>query len=293
MHPIKQDKDMFPSASFGVLSALVGAAAVLSTGSGCNQQKAPVTEAHSQDHTGSSHGDHSHHAATTNSMLMIATNPAPVTPGVAVSLHMMIHQPNGAMVRKFELTHEKLVHLIVVSEGLEHFAHVHPDVDKSGNFSTQFTFPSSGKYLLFADHKASGEQEATARGELQVGTGVAEVSRLEPNAPGRVSGDSLTADVTIGIESAGSRKITFEISDASGKPVTDLEQYLGAMGHLVIISADGSKYVHAHPNENGQEKAGHVSFEAHFTSPGTYKGWGQFQRGGEVRTIPFVVRIEM
>lgn len=36
---------------------------------------------------------------------------------------------------------------------------------------------------------------------------------------------------------------------------------------------------------------GKVEFEVHFPGPGTYKGWGQFQRGDHVFTIPAVVKV--
>ena len=34
-----------------------------------------------------------------------------------------------------------------------------------------------------------------------------------------------------------------------GRPVADLEPYLGAMGHCVIISQDTQTYLHVHPEQ--------------------------------------------
>lgn len=65
---------------------------------------------------------------------------------------------------------------------------------------------------------------------------------------------------------------------------------MGAMGHLVILSADGKEYVHAHPAD-GKTAPGVVAFQAHFPKAGLYKGWGQFKRGGQVRVVPFVVNL--
>jgi hypothetical protein len=53
------------------------------------------------------------------------------------------------------------------------------------------------------------------------------------------------------------------------------------MGHLVIISADGKHYVHAHAVERKFANAV-VEFAAHFTQAGIYKAWGQFQRSGQM-----------
>jgi hypothetical protein len=63
------------------------------------------------------------------------------------------------------------------------------------------------------------------------------------------------------------------------------------MGHLVIISADGKLYVHAHAVE-GKSANGVVEFAAHFTQAGIYKAWGQFQRAGQVYTVPFVLKVD-
>jgi hypothetical protein len=86
-------------------------------------------------------------------------------------------------------------------------------------------------------------------------------------------------------------RISFALSDAAGRPAADLQPYLGAMGHLVVLSADGMRYVHAHPVEEASP-AGTVAFDAHFPGPGLYKGWGQFRRAGRVSDLPVVVRIE-
>ena len=115
---------------------------------------------------------------------------------------------------------------------------------------------------------------------------------LKPNAPGRVSADGLTADIAIDKAMSGEMTmISFTLFNAAGKPVADLQPYLGAMGHLVVLSADGMEYIHSHPVE-GKSAGGAVAFESHFPRPGTYKGGGQFRRSDTVHVMPFVVRIE-
>ena len=90
---------------------------------------------------------------------------------------------------------------------------------------------------------------------------------------------------------ASETSITFALLDDAGAPVNDLQTYLGAMGHLVILSADGRDYVHAH-NDAKSAPDGRVRFEAHFPNPGLYKGWGQFRRGEDVSTVPFVIEVK-
>ena len=69
-----------------------------------------------------------------------------------------------------------------------------------------------------------------------------------------------------------------------------MEPYMGALGHLMFVSAAG-KYVHVHPVGEDADR-GTVEFEAHFPDPGLYKGWGQFKKSGQVRVIPFALKVE-
>ncbi len=107
---------------------------------------------------------------------------------------------------------------------------------------------------------------------------------------------------------------------ASGKPADDLQNYLGALAHFVIISEDMKDFVHAHPVAKGEKMDGmkmdgmqmdeskphdhekmtgetkkvsdsEVSAHTGFPRAGIYKLWAQFQRGGKVINVPFIVRV--
>ncbi len=107
-----------------------------------------------------------------------------------------------------------------------------------------------------------------------------------------VPGDGLRAKIAVeGASGGGEATITFDLSDAAGKPVEDLQPYMGAMGHLVVLSGDGKEYVHAHPAEAKPGTSSRVVFRAHIMKPGLYKGWGQFRRMDTVRVVPFVFKV--
>jgi hypothetical protein len=83
----------------------------------------------------------------------------------------------------------------------------------------------------------------------------------------------------------------------NGQPLTDVEPYLAAMGHCVIVSEDGQTYLHSHPEQlltpSSDARGGpDVAFHTRFPRPGRYKVWGQFQRGGKVLVADFVVNVE-
>ena len=237
-----------------------------------------------------SHGDQGgHENIVTQRKLTVGTEPSQPRAGSPTKLVLQIPDENGEPIKTFDVLHEKLVHLIVVREGLDEFAHLHPEVDASGTITIEHAFPKSGKYRLFADHQPQGKSPGLAAGELVVAGDDEPAAALVPNASNEVAVGEIKAHVTI---KPGDRETTvrFHLVDAAGQAVGDLQPYLGAMGHLVIISANGREYVHAHPlGEAKTAPEGAVEFAAHFPKPGIYKAWGQFQRDGSVFTVPFVI----
>ena len=227
------------------------------------------------------------------SKLMIQTDPAQVIAGKPTTLKLMIHGADGEMVKNFEVVHEQKIHLIIVRDGLGQFAHIHPEVDAKGNATVSYTFPTGGNYWLYADHKPTGKVQATATAQIKVDGDTPAIPVLTPNVPGEISGDGLRAKVAVKSASGGGEAtITFDLTDMAGKSVEDLQPYMGAMGHLVVLSSDGKEYVHAHPADAKPGTSSRVVFQAHIMKPGLYKGWGQFRRMDTVRVVPFVFKVD-
>jgi hypothetical protein len=91
-------------------------------------------------------------------------------------------------------------------------------------------------------------------------------------------------------------KMTFEIRDANGKPISNLEPLMAAGGHCVIIDAKGREFLHVHPAEEVDDVASwrggpSVSFLANFPKPGLYRAWGQFQHEGRLLTADFTFEV--
>ncbi|MEQ1904344.1 MAG: YHS domain-containing protein [Pirellulaceae bacterium] len=125
---------------------------------------------------------------------------------------------------------------------------------------------------------------------MQHGGDSVPAAKLVPETTGLARGDGLQAKVTMRDPKEGSRVVSFQLQQDDQQPVHDLEPYLGAMGHLVVVSAIGKDYVHAHPLTESSAD-GKVEFEVHFPRLGIYKLWGQFQRSGRVYTLPIVLDI--
>ena len=80
-----------------------------------------------------------------------------------------------------------------------------------------------------------------------------------------------------------------------GEPVTDLQPYLAAYGHLVILRAGDLAYVHVHPNGepgDGVTAPGpDVTFHTAVPGLGTYRLFLDFKHGDLVRTAAFTLPI--
>jgi hypothetical protein len=85
--------------------------------------------------------------------------------------------------------------------------------------------------------------------------------------------------------------LNFNIQDESTKaPITNLQPYLGAVGHVVILTEDTEQYLHVHPIDE-KTSGPEARFATTFPKSGIYKIWAQFKHNDKVFTVPFVVKI--
>jgi len=234
--------------------------------------------------------DHSAHGFDTNAYhLTLTSEPQAPQAGEQVEVTVQLTDAYGAAVSDFEIVHEKKLHLVIVREGLDKFTHIHPEPGPQGTMVTAMTFPEGGTYYFYADFTPRDGQAVTLMAELRIEGEASPAPPLDPYVPGMVQTGELLADVGVS-QTQGLHQISFSLKDLSEAPITDLQPYLGAMGHLVILSADGQHYVHAHPADGGDPAT--VAFNVVFPGPGIYKGWGEFQRGGAVLVVPVVMQID-
>jgi uncharacterized membrane protein YgcG len=92
-----------------------------------------------------------------------------------------------------------------------------------------------------------------------------------------------------------STALTMHVSK-NGRPVTDLEPYLAAFGHLVMLRDGDMAYIHVHPDGHpgdGKTAPGpEIVFFAEAPSYGQYRLFLDFQHQGKVRTAEFTVNVE-
>ena len=77
------------------------------------------------------------------------------------------------------------------------------------------------------------------------------------------------------------------LTDENGRPVRDLEPWLGAIGHLLLVPR--TRIERGKPSRRTSvivaPADGRIPFLVRLPRAGPYKGWLQFQRRGRVETL--------
>ncbi|MFP5370395.1 MAG: hypothetical protein ACLGI3_06565 [Actinomycetes bacterium] len=216
--------------------------------------------------------------------------------GAGTGLAYRIVGADGEPVTAYEPSHDKDMHLIAVRRDTTGFQHVHPALGADGTWRVPLDL-TPGSWRVFADFvPATGD----AAGEtLTLGADLAVAGDHRPQAlppqsrTTQVDGYTVTldGDLVPGKES----ELTLSVS-RDGQPVTDLQPYLAAYGHLVALRVGDLAYLHVHPAGepgDGRTPAGpDIIFYATAPSTGDYRLFLDFQHDGVVRTAEFTGRAD-
>jgi len=196
--------------------------------------------------------------------------------------------PDGKPVIAYEPSHEKDLHLIAVRRDLTGFQHLHPTLSTTGTWTTQLAL-TPGEWRMFADFIPAGKTEGLTLGaDLHV-AGDYRPQRLPAASRTAEVGDytvALRGDLVPGVES----ELTLNVA-RDGVPVTDLQPYLGAYGHLVALRDGDLAYLHVHPagvpGDGATSPGPDVTFFTTAPSAGRYRLFLDFRHEGVVRTAEF------
>ena len=220
--------------------------------------------------------------------LDLTMTPRAVKPNQPTQLKFTVHDPwKDRTVKDFQIVHEKLFHMFVVSQDLQFFVHDHPVFQPDGDFVYNLAFPKAGMYRVLGDFYPDGATpQLIAKSVIVAGT---------PPPPAALPRDystkqaenlqvELTTDPPQPI--AGIKTLLyFHI-----KPGEGFEKYLGAWGHMLVASDDLIDLIHTHPfiADGGPQ----VQFNVTFPRPRPYRVWVQFQSKGVVNTAHFDIPVK-
>jgi len=235
--------------------------------------------------------------------------------------------------------HGHLMHLFLIgAPGLDRMWHLHPERIAGGAFGEDLPSMPAGRYQIFADvvdkngfpwtlvgnvdlaqieGKALAGDDSTWSGTAFSAQGV-DTSAAELADGGRMIWKRETGPLKANVP----MDFKFSVEDKDGKPVTDMEPYMGMAGHAEFVSTDLSVFAHVHPagsvsmaalelartgaGASGELQAGmpmampmasaplppEVSFPYGFPHPGDYRIFVQIKRGGRVQTGVFDAHVQ-
>jgi len=237
-----------------------------------------------------------------------------IRPGQSTKISYKITNNRDEILKDFTIAHEKIMHFILVRKDLQGFQHLHPDFNQStGEFSVNVTFPTDGPYRIFPDFTPTHENPQKLTVTLNQDINVGDLSKYKPQA---VVAETVTTksaseydiDYYFGSTPRAGAQLDYglTVSDPKANEQTQLEPYLGAMGHSVIIKEGSLDFIHTHAvgmdmagmeGMSSAEHAGHmpepdtVDFSATFPEEGVYKIFTQFQVRGKVVTSDYVIKV--
>jgi len=213
--------------------------------------------------------------------------------GPQTPLDFQILGPDGHPVTAYEVAHDKELHLIVVRRDLTGFQHVHPSRADDGTWSVPLDLPAAGEYRVFADFTPVGHDGITLGADLAVAGSYA--PQPLPDASRTAQVDGYTVTLAGDLVAGQSSELTLSVS-RDDVPVTDLQPYLAAYGHLVALRDGDLAYLHVHPAGapgDGVTPAGPgITFYATIPSAGDYGLFLDFQHNGVVRTAVFTAHAD-
>ena len=213
----------------------------------------------------------------------------------------VLHPGTGEVIKKFEVVHEKQWHLFVISQNMEYFQHIHPVEAEDGTWTIDVKLPKPGYYEVLSDFlPGGGASQFIARPLVTAGFKgdlLSQKANLVPDTNPTQTIDDLTATVEYDPKPSLAGQychLIFHLTDAkTHEPVKDLQTYLGAFGHMMIMSDDMINYIHSHPTELMPPDANldtirggpDVTFEGLMPKPGLYRAWTQFRYHDKIHTF--------
>lgn len=205
-----------------------------------------------------------------------------------------------ALVEDFRTYQEKLMHAVLVSSDLTGFQHLHPEYKGGGVFELEATVPLAGNYHMYVEYAPASEpattEQVSAVTFTTAGAPAARVPNLTPKTRSEVDG-RFVVDVPLNqpLTSGVPVVLSFAIRDGMfGGTGASLQPYLGAFGHLAVISENRRTYTHVHPlvpaapDTLGGPK---IAFTTTFPTAGRYKMFLQFTVEGRLHVADFVVEV--
>ncbi len=238
------------------------------------------------------------------------------------------------------LDHNHLMHLFLIRvPQMDRFLHLHPDKADGDQFIVQLPNMPAGRYQIFADVVHQTGFPTTMVGEVELpdipgkptggddsewaGPAILSGANATPKCSLPDGGQMIWERPTASLKAGMLIDFRFRVEDAEGKPVQNLEPYMGMAAHGEFVRSDLTVFAHVHPAGSapmaalelaqagllaygGQAQSAmspdmpmpaaslspEVSFPYGFPKAGDYRLFIQVKRAGQVETGVFDAHVE-
>lgn len=194
---------------------------------------------------------------------------------------------NGRGLRAYDELHERRMHLLLVRRDLTGFQHLHPVVRPDGMWTTSLKLDKPGAYRAFADFSSRGRRTVLAV-DLAA-SGVAVLQPLPAPAANADAGDGYEVALETNRIAPGQPSM-LSFSVRRDARAVQVDPYLGARGHLVVLREGDLGYLHIgylHTHAEADE----LDFETTFPSAGRYRAFVQFVHNRRLHSAAFTLEV--
>jgi hypothetical protein len=213
------------------------------------------------------------------------TSSAPA--GQASLYRFRIVQGGGTPLTSYQTSQTRLLHFYLVRDDLTGFEHLHPALAPDGTWTVAIRPADAGSYRVFTQFTGApaGKAISLVLSRPLTVTGPASPPAPLPAPAATTQAGGYTLAITGSPRAGIPAPLTVTVS-RNGKPVTDLQPYLGTYAHLTAFHQGDLAFAHLHPSGtvNGDHGGPALHFDAVLPEPGSYRLFLQFQASGSLRT---------
>ncbi len=246
--------------------------------------------------------------------VILTTDPLRIVAGSPVLITVSLRDHDNRPLQGLMLSHERILHAIIISRDLSFFAHIHAEdigpvtaaMLKNAVLPLQFTFPRAGEYLMGFDFAANDDSFSKTVSVTVVEAPVMSSPAVDLSHTKNFGEYRVSLELPPGGARAGTDTLLKFVIQKNGKAVTDLEPYLGASMHLAVVSIDRKSFIHAHGELPGEDHSHHdhlhaaaparfgpeIDAEVVMPVKGIYKIFSQVQHKGKVMLFEFMVDVQ-
>lgn len=208
------------------------------------------------------------------------------TAGETSEFRFTIFTADRAPVTDYGLVQDQRMELILVRRDMTEYQYLTPTMKPDGTWTVPVRLDEPGSYRAFVTFRPGKAAEP-----VTLGVDLESPGEVEPQAVPQpreiVDVDGYTVILNGTVVAGGVSRLYATVLQGEDS-VTDLDPYLGARGHLVMLREGDLGLLRVRPVP-ASKTGPTISFEASVPTPGYYRIFLDFQHRGELRTAEFTV----